>query len=99
MAKHIYSRDCRILADILPAITGYSTISHNHFASIADCAAYVEALPKARYWLSNVYSDDSDRVEFCGGLTWRNALDMARDGWKQGADRAAALRDKVNVSR
>lgn len=100
MAFHSFGRNNRSLEGLLPDLSGnYPKICSHYFASVADMADYIAPRPKTRFWLSDGFDETPWRIEFYGNTTWQQALDMARDGWKDGAERVATLRDRINASR
>jgi hypothetical protein len=83
-------------ADILPALpdNGKRT-ARLHFDSLADLVSYLpreEPSGRGRQYWSN------ENPDFYGS-TMQQALDMARDGWSEGAERVAPLLDKVRTER
>lgn len=83
-------------ADILPPLpkNGKPT-ARLHFDSLADLVAYLP--DSAPIGTGRQYWKDGDLSFY--GSTMRAALDMARNGWTQGAERVAPLLDKVRTER
>ena len=86
----------------LPSVAGGS-VARLHFDSLADLAAYIpvrapENLTQQskRYWGTT----GPNEREFFGPVdTMAQTLDLARNGWADGAERARPLLDRVKTSR
>ncbi len=58
-------------------------------------ASYVETLSVRKAWNAQAWANN---YAFTGTGSMRRAIALARDGWPDGANRAAKLRDKINTT-
>jgi hypothetical protein len=91
-------------AQFAPYLPGFGSeaksIAAIHFDSMADFMAYVpEKDPGGDRHCDAAWTTTKDRVAFCRTPNMRAALEYARDGWKEGADRARPLLDKIKTAR
>lgn len=87
------------LFERLPDLSKYGTRSRAGFSSPEAFAAWLESPEGVREKWSTSGRDNGDMGgDFYGFTTFRDALDMALTGWKEGAERVERLRDKINVA-
>lgn len=83
-----------LFAAILPAMPDTAHAVRWHYADIADMN--IPADRPASAWLGSAWNgDDNDKR---GTSTMRDAMTLAREGWKAGADQAHKLRDGIEAA-
>jgi len=87
--------DAPSLVDLLPTMRNPSQVYYG-FSSIGAVADHLESRRHRDWW--RLDERDKEDHHFYG-CTYATALHMARDGWSEGADRVAALRDKITATR
>jgi hypothetical protein len=88
-------------APVLPSIPDNgNSVARVHFESLSELAAMIPPTAPSRvpenerhHWTKN------DETFYGLTKTMRAALDLARNGWKEGAERARPLLERVNVAR
>jgi len=65
------------------------------FSSPESICEHVKDIPKSQYWDKECFGTDP---YFYGTESLQEAIGLCRDGWQEGATRAAALRDRINVN-
>jgi hypothetical protein len=64
------------------------------FSSPEALTTALEQHGKANFWYDRHENNDS----FLGTKTWKQAIDLCRNGWREGAETVAKLRDKINAA-
>lgn len=72
-----------------------NTLFQSAFSSVSAWVAHLDAV-KDRGWKGSARGGDP-RDEWSGG-NWATAVRMAKDGWQEGADRVARLRNLIEAS-
>jgi len=95
MAKTIHTYgDAPELARLLKLPSGRA--SFGCFKSPESLTAILDPMPVEKFWHQG--GKQSGRESFTGTETWAAAVALARDGWREGAERVARLRDKINAA-
>lgn len=95
MAKHLEMGDAAELNEILPAVKHgrqFRSLWSNPETMAADILA------KGEGWHEDTWTESLGRTSFSGVASMREAVELVRNGWGEGADRAARLRDKINAA-
>jgi hypothetical protein len=86
-----------LFSAILPPFpASFTSAVRFHFADVADQASGISTDRPANDWRQgSTWNDDA----WSGTQTMRDALTLAHDGWKEGAEQAQKLRDGINAAR
>lgn len=78
-----------LLAASCPHLGGSEAMAWHryHFADVADVQSMI--VPRSAAWDTYAWGTDPSHVEFCGTRDMAEAVALARDGWRAGADAAA----------
>lgn len=68
---------------------------HSAWASPEAFSRYVEDLDKKKAWHESGWELDNSKGNFYGTKNMDDALDLAQNGWKEGADQVEALRRRT----
>lgn len=95
MAKTIDNGNARDLAEFMPAIaTNSPRIYLHHWSSPEALAAHVAVKPDGA-WHDSPWENGNG--SFRGTASMAEAVSLCRDGWKDGAEQAASIRDRINA--
>lgn len=86
----IHKGDAPDLLPMLPPLTTRDRL-YSLWSSPAKAADYIETIPY--FWSAAAHDTDPNY----GTRNRHEALRLARDGWPEGAERVAKLRDKINA--
>lgn len=88
-------------AAVLPDLpANEKTAARLHFDSLSELAAFIPPTAPASVKEEDRHHWTKKDDDFYGATrNMRDALDLARDGWKEGAERARPLLDRVKVAR
>lgn len=95
MAKHLEKGNAAELNEILPAVKHdkqFRSLWSNPETMAADILA------KGEGWHYDTWGQGHDRKSFTGVNSMREAVELVRNGWQDGAACAARLRDKINAA-
>lgn len=88
--------DAQHLRPIVPAPKNDAArVSLAFYSSPESLAQHVADTPQSSCWYHSAWTNSE---KFAGSPDMESAIRMAREGWPEGAERAASLRDKVSVS-
>jgi hypothetical protein len=87
----IHKGDAPDLLELLPVLTTQTRL-YSLWSSPAQAADYIETIP---YFWTDAASDNNPNY---GTPSRQAALKLARDGWPEGAERAARIRDKITAA-
>lgn len=95
MAKHLENGNAAELSEILPTVKHakqFRSLWSNPETLAADVIARGEG------WHAETWGQGRSRKEFTGVDSMREAANLVRYGWAEGAQRAARLRDRINAA-
>src|ERR1700692_1347591 len=89
------SGDAQELRELFPDLTGYAKQNLAFYSSPEALADHCASVKQLNCWNTSAWTNDK---EFTGSRSMGEAVQMAKDGWPEGADRVAKLRDKINAA-
>ena len=91
MSKITIKGNAPDVLSILPAMPNPIQTLYGFSSPDALCS-HVESMPRGEYWNKQCLSEESS---FYGTRTMDDAFALCRNGWQEGAERVARIRDKV----
>lgn len=92
--KYRITGDAQELREVIPELTGYDRFSYAFYSSPEALADHAKKTSKESCWASSPWTNSQS---FTGTKDMTQACKMAADGWPEGAEIVARLRDKINA--